>query len=132
MGSALNLGSTLAASVYTLPRFHHGDFLNSIAWTMSSSDLLELMLKHFIQNLQICGMDSVFLQLLFHLFCVLQMATDTNSNVFSFLPWIRAWKNMSADTIQLQVKAFFMRCCIVFQSKADKNMDRRRLLAAQI
>jgi hypothetical protein len=86
-----------AASVYMMPRFHPDDFTTSIAWTTYSSDLLELMLKHFIQTLQMCGMDSVFL--LFHSFCVQMMAADTDLSVFSFLPW----KNISAEMIQLQV-----------------------------
>ena len=85
-----------AASVYMLPRFHPDDFTTSIAWTLYSSDLLELMLKHFIQTLQMCDMDSVFL--LFHSFCVQMMTADTDLSVLSFLPW----KNMSAEVIKLQ------------------------------
>ena len=62
-----------------LPRFWEGDFTASIAWTLFSSDLLELMLKHFTQTLQMCGMDSVFL--LFHSFCVQVTVADTNLSV---------------------------------------------------
>ena len=88
-----------ASSVFMLPRFREDDFTALIAWTLfsSSSDLLELMLKHFTQTLQMCGMDSVFL--LFHSLCVQVTVADTNLSVFSFLPW----KNMSAEMIQLQV-----------------------------
>ena len=85
--------------MFMLPRFREDDFTTSIAWTLYSSYLLELMLKHFTQTLQMCGMDTVFL--LFHSFCVQVTVADTDLSVFSFLPW----KNMSAEMTRLQVKA---------------------------
>ena len=55
-------------------RFH---YFNRMDHVMPSFDLLDLMLKNFIQTLQMCGMESVFL--LFDSFCVhwQMMATDT-------------------------------------------------------
>ncbi len=102
MGSALDIGSMRAASVYMLPHFHQDAFVILIAWTLYSSELLELMLRHFIQTHQTCGMESVFL--LSHSFCVLMvpdlMVPDANLSVSSYQPW----KNMYAEMIQLQVR----------------------------
>ena len=106
MGSALDLGSMGAASVCMLPPFHQDAFMILIAWTLYSFDLLELMLKHFTQTLQMCGMDSVFL--LFHSFCVQLTVADKNLSVFSFLPW----KTMSAEMIRFQVKASVLCACV--------------------
>jgi hypothetical protein len=48
------------------------------------SNLLELMLRHFIQTHQTCGMESVFL--LSHSFGVQRMAPDANLSVSSYQP----------------------------------------------
>ncbi len=98
MGSAFDIGSMRAASVYMLPHFHQDTFVILIAWTLYSSDLLELMLRHFIQTHQTCGMESVFL--LSHSFCVQMMLPDANLSVSSYQPW----NNMYSEMIQLQVR----------------------------
>ncbi len=83
--------------VYVAP-FPSRRFVILIAWTLYSSDLLELMLRHFIQTHQACGMESVFL--LSHSFCVQMMVPDANLSVSSYQPW----KNMYAEMIQFQVR----------------------------
>ncbi len=82
------------ASVYMLPHFNQDAFVILIAWTLYSSDLLELML----QTHRTCGVESVFL--LYHSFCVQMMVPDANLSVSSYQPW----KNMYAEMIQLQVR----------------------------
>jgi hypothetical protein len=72
-GSALDTGCARATIGFMLLCFHQND---SNAWTLYSSDLVELMKKPFIMTHQMCGMDSVLL--LSHSFYVRQMVSDTN------------------------------------------------------
>jgi hypothetical protein len=83
--------------MYMLPPFHQDAFMILIAWTLYSSDLLELMLRHFIQTHQTCGMESVFLlssnvimmyfQCTFYVLAVIALYLSCITDVLEVVPY---------------------------------------------
>ncbi len=94
-----------------------------IEWTLYSSDLLELMLRHFIQTHQTYGMESVFL--LTHSFRMQMMVQDTNLSVLisTLEEYVCRDDPTPGQGLCLCGAAlqFLKWCCIVYQNRADKK-----------